>query len=242
MSIALDGTALTGCTVGPAAASCTSPTLAPGGHSLAASIRDRAGNPATASFSFQLVAPGPTITITSPGDGSYSRNPSTHVTGTIGGTVAAVTVNGQAAILGQDSFTATVTLTTGFNQLLAVATDAAANQASAAVGVTLDTSPPAVTLTAPAPGQITNQPQVQVSGSATDDTGIAALTVGGQPVTPGANGQFTAAVPVTEGANSIEVDAFDLAGNEQTAIVTVNRFGIPAVVITSPGMKGYQRE
>jgi hypothetical protein len=227
------------CTAGPASATCASPALAAGTHSAAASITDQAGNLATASLTFQVTAALPAISITSPADGSYFKVASVQVVGTVNSAVTAVTVGGQPATLSQGSFTATVTLTQLFNQLLAVATDAVGNQASAAVGVTLDTTPPAVTLTAPAPGQITNQPQVQVSGSATDDTGIAALTVGGQPVTPGANGQFNVVVPLTEGANPIEVDAFDLAGNEQTVIVTVNRFSIPAVVITSPADLSY---
>jgi hypothetical protein len=226
------------CAAGPASAACVSPALAAGSHSLAASLRDQAGNPATANLTFQVTAP-PTIAITSPADGSYSRVASIQVAGTVNSVVTAVTVDGQPAALTQGSFTATVTLTQAFNQLLAVATDAAGNQVSAAAEVTLDTTPPAVTLTAPAPGQITNQPQVQVSGTATDDSGISTLTVAGQAVTPAADGQFTTMVPVTEGANAIAVNAVDLAGNQQTVVVTVNRFSIPAVVITSPSDLSY---
>ncbi len=233
LSIALDGTALTGCTVGPSAASCTSPTLPLGSHSLVASVRDRAGNLATASFSFQLVAPTPTITITSPAAGSYSKIASIQVVGTVNSVVTAVTVDGQPAALVQGGFTATVTLAQGANGLVAVATDAAGNQASAAALVTLDTTPPAVTLTTPRPGAITNRPQVQVAGTATDDSGIALLIVAGQPVSVD-NAQFATSVAVAEGANPIEIDAFDLAGNEQTATVAVTRVTVPSVTITSP--------
>ncbi len=186
---------------------------------------------------FQVPAPDttpPTLTITSPADGSYSRTPSIQVTGTIGGTVAAVTVGGQPASLAQGGFTASVTLVQGANVLVAVATDAAGNQASATALVTLDTTPPTLTLTTPSPGQLTNQPQVQVAGSATDDSGIATLTVGGQPVTLAASGKFSTLVPVGEGVSSIEVDAVDLAGNQQTVVVSVNRFSIPTVAIVSP--------
>lgn len=176
LSIALDGTALTGCTVGASSASCTSPTLEPGAHSLAASIRDRAGNAATATFSFQVEAT-PAVSITSPADASYSRSPSIQVTGTINGSVVAVSVNGQPATLGQGTFTATAALTAGLNQIVALSTDAVGSQASAAVVVTLDTQPPVLAITTPAPGSITNQPQVQVAGTVTDDTGIALLNV-----------------------------------------------------------------
>jgi hypothetical protein len=237
LSIALDGTALNGCTVGASSASCASPRLAPGNHTLAASVRDRAGNAATASFSFQVEA-APAISITSPASASYSRHPSIQVTGTFSGSVASVSVNGQPATLGQGTYTAAATLAAGVNQLVSVAVDAAGSQASAAVVVTLDTQPPTLTLAAPTPGTITNQPRVQVTGTATDDTGIALVVVAGQAVAV-AGGQFATLVPVAEGLNMIEADAFDLAGNEQTATLAVTRFSVPAVAITSPADLSY---
>jgi glucodextranase-like protein/Big-like domain-containing protein len=239
LRVSLDAVDITaGCAAGPASAACASPALAAGSHSLAASIRDQAGNAATASLTFQVSAPLPVIAITSPAGGSYSKVASIQVVGTVNSVVTAVTVGGQPAALAQGGFTATVTLAQGANGLVAVATDAAGNQASAAALVTLDTTPPAVTLTTPAPGAITNRPQVQVAGSATDDSGIALLTVAGQPVAVD-NGQFATSVAVAEGANQIEVDAFDLAGNKQTATVAVTRFTVPTVTITSPGDLSY---
>jgi hypothetical protein len=239
LKVILDGADLSAtCTIGPASAACLSPVLAQGTHSLAASLRDRAGNAASASLSLLAVAPRPTITISSPTDGSYSRNASIQVTGTIGGPVVAVTVNGQAATLGPGSFTAGITLTPGVNVLVAAATDTAGNQASAAVAVTLDSQPPTLTVVAPLPGTITNEPQVRVAGSVTDNIGVALLKVAGQAVAVN-NDQFATSIAVAEGANQIEVDAFDLAGNEQTTTVSVTRFSVPSVVITSPADLSY---
>jgi hypothetical protein len=232
LSVALDGIVLASCAVGAGSATCTSPILALGGHTLDASIRDRAGNAARATFSFQVEA-APTISITSPANGSYSRNPSIQVMGTVNATVVSVSVNGQPATLGQGTYTAAVTLVTGVNQIVSVAADAAGIQALVAVAVTLDTQPPTLTLATPIPGSITNQAQVRVAGTATDDTGIALLEVAGQAVTV-ADGQFATSVPVADGVNTIEVDAFDLAGNEQATTVSVTRFSVPAVAITSP--------
>jgi Glucodextranase, domain B len=232
LAVTLDGAVLGGCTVGPSAATCSSPILAPGAHLLAAALRDRAGNAASASLAFEVSAL-PLIAITSPADGSFFRSASIQVTGTLGGPVASVTVNGQAATLGPGSFTANLTLAPGANPLVAVATDAAGNQGSATIAVTLDTQPPVLTLTTPAPGSVTNQPQVTVAGTVTDDFGVASLTVAGQPVAVG-GGSFTLALPVAEGANTIEVDATDLAGNVGTATVTVTRFSVPEIVITEP--------
>jgi hypothetical protein len=232
LAITLDGATLGGCTVGPSAATCPSPTLAAGAHRLAAALRDRAGNAASASLAFEVSAL-PLIAITSPADGAFFRSSSIPVTGTLGGPVASVSVNGQAATLGPGSFTANLTLAPGANPLVAVATDAAGNQASATIAVTLDTQPPALKLTTPAPGSVTNQPEVTVAGTVTDDFGVASLAVAGAPVAID-GGSFTVAVPVAEGANTIEVDAIDLAGNAQTATVRVTRFSVPAIVITSP--------
>jgi hypothetical protein len=232
LSIVLDGTALTGCTAGAGSASCSSPALAPGNHTLTAAVRDRAGNAATATFSFQVEAPL-AISITSPANGSYSRNPSLQVTGAINGSVVSVDVNGQPATLGPGTYTAAVTLLNGVNRLVAAAADAAGGLGAGGGCGSHGTPPPPQTVTAPAPGSITNQPQVQVAGTASDDTGILLLEVGGQAVTV-ANGKFAASVPVAEGLNTIAMDAFDLAGNEQTTAVSVTRFSVPAVAITAP--------
>jgi hypothetical protein len=234
LRVSLDGVDLTGsCSVAASSAACSALPPALGSHALAASVRDRAGNAATASSSFQVVAATPAVSITSPANDSYSRVAAIQVTGTINGVVTAVTVGGRAAALGQGSFTATVTLREGVNVLLAVATDASGNAATAGATVTLDTRPPVVKLSTPAPGLVTNQPQVQVAGTAVDDTGVARLTVAGQAVAL-VDGRFSTSVPVGEGANSIEVDAVDLAGNAQSLVVTVNRFAVPTVVIASP--------
>jgi hypothetical protein len=234
LRVSLDGVDLTGsCTVAASSASCSAPPPALGSHGLAASVRDRAGNATAASLGFQVVTAAPAVSITSPADPSYSQAAAIQVTGTINSVVTAVTIGGRAAALGPGSFTAAVILREGVNVLLAVAMDASGNVATAAATVTLDTRPPAVTLTTPASGLITNQPQVQVAGTAVDDTGVARLTVAGQPVAL-VDGRFSTSVPVSEGANSIAVEAVDLAGNQQRLVVTVNRFAVPTVAITSP--------
>jgi hypothetical protein len=240
LRVSLDATDLSAsCVAGPATASCAAAPQPAGSHTLAASIRDKAGNSAAASLTFQVVSPQPAIAITSPADGSYSRVTAIQVAGTVNSVVTAVTVGGQAATLGPPgTFTATVNLTTGVNLVQAVATDATGNQAADSVTITLDTTPPNVTLLTPAPGLTTNQAQVQVTGSASDDSGIATVTVAGQPVTL-ADGQFAAVVPLGEGANQIVARAVDLAGNDQTAAVTVNRFSVPAVSIALPADLSY---
>jgi hypothetical protein len=187
----------------------------------------------------QVPAPLPTVAITSPPDGSYSRTAIVQVTGQAGGSATSVSVNGQAATLLQGgAFTAQVTLSPGVTSIVAVAADAAGNQATATIGVILDTTPPSVTLTSPLPGAITNQPQVKVFGSALDDHGVASLTVAGQAVAL-AGSQFSTTVELAAGTNPITVTATDLAGNTQTVSVTVTRFSVPVVSISAPADLSY---
>jgi hypothetical protein len=187
----------------------------------------------------QVPAPPPTITITSPADTTYTNNATVQVTGQAGGSAVSVTVNGQATPLGPGgAFSAQVALSQGVNSIVAVVSDAAGNQASATVAVILDTTPPTVTLTSPQNGAITNQQQVAVSGTAADNYSVASVTVGGQAVALTGN-QFSTVVQLTAGANSIAVSATDLAGNTQTATVTVTQYSVPVVSIQTPADLSY---
>jgi hypothetical protein len=241
LRVSLDGADLTAsCTAGAASASCSAAPPALGSHGLAASVRDRAGNAATATSSFQVVAPAPTITILNPKDRSFTRTPSVHVTGTFTGQGASVTVNGlPAAIDGKGGFAADVVLTEGLNPIVAVVTDAQGSQAASNELLGLDTQRPTLSLIAPTPGSLTNQAQVRFTGAAADSgSGIASVTVAGNPVVL-AGGLFDTVVPVAEGLNQIVVRAVDLAGNEQTTQVPVTRFSVPSVSITSPADLSY---
>ncbi len=197
------------------------------------------GQPAQLVVVFQVPPQLPTVTISSPADGSYTNHPTVVVSGQAGGSATGVAVDGQPAALGPGgAFSLQVTLAPGFNAVTAVASDAGGDQATATVGVTLDTTPPTVTLTSPAPGAITNQPQVTVAGTALDDQGVASLTVAGQPVTLAGN-QFSAIVQLAAGVNQIPVVATDLAGNTRTATATVTQFTVPVVAISSPADLSY---
>ncbi len=197
------------------------------------------GTPAQLVVVFQAPAPLPTVSITSPADGSYTRSATVLVTGQAGGSATAVTVNGQPASLGQGGvFAVSVTLSQGPNSIVAMATDAAGDQATATVGVILDTTPPTLTLSSPAAGTFTNQTQVSVTGASTDNYGVAAVTVNGQAATL-AGDQFSTTVQLAAGTNQIVVTATDLAGNTQTVAVSVTEYSVPVVAITSPADLSY---
>lgn len=238
VSIKVDGVAVAGCTVGAAAATCSVPSLAPGEHTLAVALRDRAGNPASGGLGFDFVrdlAP-PSIAIVSPADGQVGRTAAVLVTGTVAddsGVEVTVAVNGQPATVEGGGFSVFVPLAEGANEIVATATDVAERQASVAVSAFLDTLPPTLAVASPEDGAVTNASSAHVAGSAADGVGLDRVTVAGSPV-PVSLGTFAVDVPLAEGANSIEVRARDLAGNERALAIDVERFSLPTVEITAP--------
>jgi len=80
---------------------------------------------------------------------------------------------------------------------------------------------PHVAIGAPAEGSVTSSPQVTVSGTAEDQTGIRSLVVAGQTVPVAANGSWSATVPLSPGPNTITATAtnyFGYAAQAHTAI------------------------
>ena len=87
---------------------------------------------------------------------------------------------------------------------------------------TVDTVPPALTITSPADGLITNKESLTVSGTTNDITSTpVTVTVNGAPVTVQSNGSFTTTVTLKSGSNTITVVATDAAGLKTTITRTV---------------------
>jgi hypothetical protein len=138
-------------------------------------------------------------------------------------------VNGTAAKVSGEKWTAaTVALREGVNLITATATDKSGNTGSANVSVTLDTTPPAVSIVAPLAGAKVFSPQLTVSGLVSD---LVAGTVNAQNVTVIVNGvpasvvNRSFSVPnilLSPGLNTIKVLATDKAGNTGQAQVQVN--------------------
>jgi Tol biopolymer transport system component len=86
-----------------------------------------------------------------------------------------------------------------------------------------DDAGPALTVGAPADGASQRDAQVTVSGTATDPSGLAGVTVNGNPVALRAGGAFSAPALLQTGPNSITVVATDGAGNATARTLTVLR-------------------
>lgn len=88
---------------------------------------------------------------------------------------------------------------------------------------TVDTIPPVLTITSPTDNSFTSIAVCTVSGSTNDATSTTvSVTVNGEAVTVGANGQFTTDITLTEGANTITIVSTDATGKTTTLTRTVN--------------------
>lgn len=178
----------------------------------------------------------PEVTISSPAFGDYFNTPVVAVSGSaVDATsqVISITVNGIAAALSGDAFTASgIPLTEGANTITAQASDEAGNTGQTEVTITLDTIPPRISLVSfPS---ITNNPQLSIAGSVSDASPIEAFLVNGHPVTLTDNA-FTATITLAEGNNNIPVTARDKAGNSATETATVLLDTVrPLLSVTSP--------
>lgn len=116
----------------------------------------------------------------------------------------------ELSIRANATFSAIVRIFEGPNIFRIRATDRAGNSNETFLALTLDTTPPLLTLDAPDDGFLTNNPILEVRGS-TEPT--AKLWLGGFALALETGGAFEGAAQLTEGNNSIDLSAQDLAGN-----------------------------
>ncbi len=229
-------------------------TALPGAHTLTARARDAAGN-ITTSATITVTIPdtvAPTVLLTAPANGA-TLSGIVPVTATASDNVGVAGVQFllDGVNLGPEDTTApysvnwnTATAAIGTHTLEAVARDAAGNTTtSATITVTvLDTTGPAVSLTAPANGA-TVTGSVTVSANATDNVGVAGVQFLLDGVNLGAEdtsapysvswNSATAAV----GTHTLSAVARDAAGNTTTSTaitVTVPDTTAPTIAMTAP--------
>ena len=225
-----------------------------GAHVLTATAFDAAGNEATATVNLTVTndTTAPAVTIASPASG-------VQISGTITVSAAASDDVGVAGVqftldgvsLGAES-TATPfsiawnsgSVANGPHELGAFARDAAGNQSSASVTVTVanDTTAPVVAIASPVNGAIVAG-TIAFAASATDDFGVAGVQLMVDGVNLGAE-RLVPPYAVTwnsgSAANGVHVLAAvarDAAGNQRNASVTItvaNDVTAPVIAITSP--------
>jgi hypothetical protein len=238
-------------------------TLTGGTHILTATASDAAGNTATSSqLSVTVNNSGdttpPTVSMTAPANGAtVSNTVAVSASATDNVAVASVQFQLDNANIGAAVTTApysyswnTRTSTNGTHTLRAIATDTSNNSAtSASVTVTVsnvkDTTPPTVSMTAPANGATVSN-TVAVSASATDNVAVASVQFQldnaniGAAVTTAPYSYSWNTTTSTNGTHTLRAIATDTSNNSATsASVTVTVSNVkdttpPTVSITSP--------
>jgi len=209
--------------------SCMAP-LVPGPNSIDVVATDVADNSSTSTLNvvLQTSVPGPKVTITAPVALSYFNITPTTVTGTVDDPNATVTVNSIPAAGANGSFSVALPLAEGPNIITASASNAN-GVGTASIEVTLDTTPPHVTLTSPQDGFVTTDTAISAAGIVND---IVVGTVNDQQaqVTVNsaaaqvANRTFLAPdLPLSLGLNVIQAVATDRVGNSATTQIKVTR-------------------
>jgi hypothetical protein len=204
-----------------------SAALADGPHSVTASVSDNAGNLASTTASFTVDTVAPQFTITQPADGSYSNATAITVSGTVtDSSPVTVTVEGVAAPVQNNAFSASVPLGAGPSQdIHVIVTDAAGNSIPSKITVNIDRVAPTIIATGtPAPNAAGwNNSNVTVGFTCSDSgSGIATCSDPVQVTTETAGQQVTGT-------------AVDKAGNTATSTpVTVKLDKTPPTIIATP--------
>lgn len=174
----------------------------------------------------------PWIMIESPADGALTNVQNLRVNGTCEPKTS-VSLNGRPVTPTSDGrWSLVMPLSEGPNRISAVAVDAGGNPASAEIQVVLDTVRPALSVSSPREGLLTNRAQVTVSGTAEPGS---LLRVNGAPVNCSGAGEFSFGLELFEGENVISIECRDAAGNLQKATRTVCLDTVPpALTVTSP--------
>jgi RHS repeat-associated protein len=170
----------------------------------------------------------PVLVLASPEEGSLWGVDRVAVLGrVVGGTLPLeVTVDGLPATVTGRQFSAALALPEGSTVLHVRAVDALGRVTEARRQVRVDQTPPFLEVTRP------EQPETTVSESPylvegmAGDAYLGGVTVNGSPVLVLA-GRFSASVPLVAGANTVEVEAVDLAGNRSRATRILTVEGLP---------------
>ena len=211
-----------------------------GSYQVTATINDaNYQGSATGTLVISYSSAPPTLTLSTLADGSITNNPTVNVSGRVGSTlgVKSVTVNGVAAAVAADgSFSLAITLTQGSNTVTTIVTDIADKTTQDLRTITLDTDAPVLSVTAPADNSALAATAINLTGTINKTATVQATVNGGSPQSAIVNGsEFSVALNLQAGINTIAVSATDLAGNSATVKRTViSDTDKPSLAITDP--------
>lgn len=194
--------------------------LTEGMNGLDLLVTDRVGNTNQTALSVLLDTIAPTLTITSPEEGTITDNGAVFVSGrTDAG--ARVTINGEAVAVAQASFTRQLQLGDGTHDIVVRAVDEAGNEAFRTVTVTVDLTPPTLTIETPAGGRAdTAESTFYITGHTDPEIDVVFINGERRDSLPG---EFAIDVSLTEGSNEYTIAVVDRAGNRNETTVVITR-------------------
>ena len=128
--------------------------------------------------------------------------------------------------------------TDGRDQLIrGTATDAAGNQSSTSVALSVDVQPPSIVVLESPDGQTISETDLIITTRVTDAaSGVSQLSCNGESAAVESE-IATCAVSLRPGVNSITVQATDALGHSSSAGLTVSRIGVPSTLRLSPAQR-----
>ena len=167
------------------------------------------------------------VNLTAPANLSTLNSNRVNVAGNVNDPTTYVQVNGIPVNLTGTNFTAAIQLHEGNNTISAIASDFLGNHATASIQVTVDTTPPNVTIDTPRDGAVLSEPNATVTGLIND---ITVGTVGPNEAQVRVNGRsavvanrtfLVANVPLVPGSNTLTAFGTDRAGNTNSYSINV---------------------
>jgi hypothetical protein len=193
-----------------------------GTHTLTYFATDRLGSKSeTGTLTLAIDSTPPMIAVVAPQDGATVNGPTVAVRGTVD-VGSSVTINGQLAVVdATGAFSQNITIQGTAATIVIDAIDVAGNTAVRTLQVTVDKTPPTLTVSQPVNFQKIQRLPIVVTGKT--EVG-AVVTVQGTAATVRADGSFEYSIAsAADGPLTITVVASDAAGNTttRTAAVTV---------------------
>jgi len=182
---------------------------------------------------------GPALTLSTLPNGAITNNGTLNISGTVSDAsgIAALTINNTNVTVTGDSFSYPVALLAGSNTVTTITTNTFGNSTTDTRIITLDTTAPVLTVTAPADNSKTAQPVALITGTV-DKTSTTTIALNsGTPLSASMVGNdYSATVNLAAGLNNIAITATDLAGNTTNAARTLTYDNTnPSLAITNPG-------
>ncbi len=199
--------------------------LAEGDNQILVQVTDWAGNTFTRSYTLTLDTRPPQLELDSPTHLSYVTEETVMVTGRVE-TGAMLTINGEEVPVTGGFFNVVHQLEETDpgedpNVIVVEAMDAVGNMHTIEVHVYRDTNAPTFTVYETAAS--TTNDFINITGGVTDASDVYEMTINDLLVQPTARGYFEAYVPLDMGVNVFTITARDVAGNEYTQQVTIER-------------------